>query len=96
MDPIYEILNFIASYPIIAFGLMGYWVGYVIRAKGIYKMILLLVFLYYFLPIMVGLNKVYILTLPFLLGSVIGYLGMDRVKYYLSVGFDVVRDLIRR
>ncbi len=96
IDTLNQIILFFSNYPVLFFSLVGYWSGWVMREKGLYKIILLLFFLYHFLPILVSINKVYIATLPFLVGIGIGYLGMDKVKYYGNEIFWTIKNIIKR
>ncbi len=96
IDTLNQVILFFTNYPVLFFSLVGYWAGWVIREKGLYKIILLLFFLYHFLPILININEVYIATLSFLASIGIGYLGMDKVKYYAGDIFYTIKNIIKR
>lgn len=96
LDVINAILRFLQDYPDIFFAVLGYFNGYLFRDIHVLKIIAIIVVVPYCVDMLIGINWVLTATLPFLLGAVLGYWGIDQSQYRVMAAINFGRNLIGR
>jgi len=83
-------------YGILLFCGLGYLNGNLLRDVGLYKIIALIFVIPFCIELLMGINLVFDATIPFLLFAVVGFMGPDKSKYYLSEMYYSLRGLLQK
>lgn len=89
-----HVLDFFIETPVASFVLLGALNGYLFREPKLLKIIAIIIIVPASLQWLVQANLIYTGTIPFLVGSVVGYWGVERLLSTLSDGVDLVRDVV--
>lgn len=81
---------------LMVFAVVGYIAGSWVYKKNFYTAIAVLFVIPYSMLVLIWINAVVFATLPFLLFAVVGYIGVEKSKYYLSEAFYLFKQLIRK
>lgn len=81
---------------LVVFAVVGYIAGLWVYKKNFYTAVAVLFVIPYAMLMLIWINAVVFATLPFLLFAVIGYIGTEKSKYYLSETFYLFKQLIRK
>ncbi len=81
---------------LVVFAVVGYIAGSWVYKKNFYTAVVVLFVIPYLMLMLIWINAVVSATLPFLLFAVIGYIGVDKSKYYALETPYLFKQLIRK
>lgn len=96
LDIINPILRFLLDYPAIFFAGLGYFTGYLFRKANLLKIAIIIFLIPYSLELLVSLNWIWQGTIPYLMLTIVGFLGHEKASYYLTESIYTLKDLISR
>lgn len=78
------------------FAAVGFFCGWCFREIGILKVILMIAVVPSLFQFVIVIDDIWWVTLPFLLGCVLGFWGLRQAKYKLLGSYDHIRRLFGR
>lgn len=80
----------------VIFALAGYFCGYLFRNTGFIKIIAIIVIVPAILQFVITIDEMLWVTIPFLIGVVLGLAGTEKLKRAFIIAGDSLQDLLRR
>ncbi len=81
---------------LVLFSVVGYVAGSWVYRKNLYTAIAVLFIIPYSMLVLIFVNAVVFATLPFLVFAMVGYIGMDKSKYYLFEALYLFKQLMKK
>lgn len=90
------IIGFYVNFPFVLYASVGYLTGYMVRTIGIIKIIILFFIVPPMLDHLIDINQLWVATLPYIVSAMIGYIGIDKARYYLMEASDILKRILGR